>query len=212
MSKRSTETANAGRNAPGVRRVQTDDGDAVRRRAGIGRSAIAGILLLVAAVVVTVDLVTKQWAENALVEGAARPLLGEFLQLRLIYNSGAAWGMGSGITPVVTCLQIAICIGAVVFAVRAVRSWSWALAIGLIVGGAVGNIHDRLLREPGPFLGRVVDFLELPHWPIFNVADIAVTSGAVLIVLLGLFGAPADPGAPVGDPGAEDAAEEGRAR
>jgi signal peptidase II len=61
------------------------------------------------------------------------------------------------------------------------------------MGGALGNIHDRLLRAPGPFHGAVVDFLELPRWPVFNVADMAVVGGAILIVALGLFGLEADP-------------------
>ena len=67
---------------------------------------------------------------------------------------------------------------------RKLRSLPWALAFGLIIGGAVGNLIDRFFREPGGGRGHVVDFLELPHWPIFNVADICITSAAVLVVLL----------------------------
>src|SRR5699024_733832 len=81
----------------------------------------------------------------------------------------------------------------IVFAIRAVRSPAYTLALGLILGGALGNIHDRLLRDPSPFHGAVVDFLELPHWPVFNVADMGVVGGAILIVALGLFGVAAAP-------------------
>lgn len=184
MSSRSTHTADAGRSASGVRRV---------RGRGVGRGTAIALLALPALAVLVADLVTKHWALVHLEPSVPRDLLGSVLKLRLIRNSGAAWGMGSGITPVVTCLQIAICLGAVVVLVRSVRSRPWALALGLIVGGALGNIHDRLLRSPGPFRGEVVDFLELPHWPIFNVADMAVTSGAILVVLLGVLGVHADP-------------------
>lgn len=185
MSHSITCAADAGRSASGVRRLRARRG--VDPRAAI---SLAGALALV---VLVLDLWTKHWAERHLEPLEPRPLLGELLQLNLLYNSGAAWGMGAGITPVVTLVQIAICVGAVVVLIRAVRSMAWALALGLIVGGALGNIHDRLLRAPGPFRGEVVDFLALPHWPVFNVADMAVTSGAVLIVLLGLLGVPTDP-------------------
>ena len=146
-----------------------------------------------AAVILIVDQLTKNWAVANLPELDPQPFLGEVLQLTLLYNSGAAWGMGAEITPVVTCLQIAIVIGVIVFAVRSVRSPWYALALGLIMGGALGNIHDRLLRAPGPFHGAVVDFLELPNWPVFNVADMAVVGGAILVIALGLFGLDADP-------------------
>lgn len=154
------------------------------------------MLVLVGAlaiVILIVDQLTKNWAVANLPELDPQPFLGEVLQLTLLYNSGAAWGMGAEITPVVTCLQIAIVIGVIVFAIRSVRSPWYALALGLIMGGALGNIHDRLLRDPSPFHGAVVDFLELPHWPVFNVADMGVVGGALLVVALGLFGLDADP-------------------
>ena len=146
-----------------------------------------------AAVILIVDQLTKNWAVANLPELDPQPFLGEVLQLTLLYNSGAAWWMGAEITPVVTCLQIAIVIGVIVFAIRSVRSAWYALALGLIMGGALGNIHDRLLRDPSPFHGAVVDFLELPHWPVFNVADMGVVGGALLVVALGLFGLDTDP-------------------
>lgn len=200
MSHSSTTAADAGRSASGVRRVRA--ARAVDPRVAI---SLAGALALV---VLVLDLWTKHWAEHHLEPLEPQPLLGELLQLNLLYNSGAAWGMGAGITPVVTLVQIVICVGAVVVLVRAVRSVAWALALGLIVGGALGNIHDRLLRAPGPFRGEVVDFLALPHWPVFNVADMAVTTGAVLIVLLGLLGVPTDPAQAEADGDGEGTAEE----
>lgn len=159
-------------------------------------------MVVLGAILLVLDQITKNWAEANLEELVPRPFLGEFLQLTLLYNSGAAWGMGSGITPVVTCLQMLIVVGVLVFAVTTVRSPWYSLALGMILGGALGNIHDRLLRPPAPFRGEVVDFLELPNWPVFNIADMGVVGGAILVVLLSVIGLHADPAA--GD--AEDAA------
>jgi signal peptidase II len=167
------------------------EGSGARRR--LRRGTVLGVIAAIAAVLAVSDQLTKNWAEANLEELVPQPFLGEFLQLTLLYNTGAAWGMGSEITPVVTCLQIAIVIGVIVFAVKAVRSAWYTVALGLIMGGALGNIHDRLLRDPSPFHGAVVDFLELPNWPVFNIADMGVVGGAILIVALGLFGVAADP-------------------
>jgi len=167
------------------------EGSGARRR--LRRGTVLAVVAAIAVVLVVVDQVTKNWAEASLPLLEPQPFLGEFLQLTLLYNTGAAWGMGSEITPVVTCLQIAIVIGVIVFAVRSVRSPGYTAALGLVMGGALGNIHDRLLRDPSPFHGAVVDFLELPNWPVFNVADMAVVGGAILIVVLGLFGVAPDP-------------------
>lgn len=168
------------------------------------------VLLALAAAVLVLDQGTKRWALASLQELQPEPFLGP-LQLTLLFNSGAAWGMGSGITPVVTCVQIAIAVGVVVWAVRSVRVQGYAIALGLVLGGALGNIHDRLLRPPGPFRGEVVDFLQLPYWPVFNVADMAVVAGALLIILLGVLGRPVGDEARRPDGPARDAASgEGR--
>lgn len=162
-----------------------------RRR--LGRPLVLVTLLSVAVLIAVLDQLSKNWAEANLPLLDPQPLLGEVLQLTLLYNSGAAWGMGSGATPVVTALQIAIAVGVIAYAITSVRSRGYALALGLVLGGALGNIHDRLLRPPGIFHGHVVDFLQLPNWPVFNVADMAVVGGAILIVAFALFGVPADP-------------------
>lgn len=184
MSHSASASTSAGPVGPGARR---------RAGRGIGLVPVLAIVVVLGGAVLVLDQATKNWAVATLPLLDPQPFLGEFLQLTLLYNSGAAWGMGSGITPVVTCLQMAIAIGVVVFAVRAVRSPWYAIALALILGGALGNIHDRLLRPPGAFHGEVVDFLELPNWPVFNIADMGVVGGAILIVLLGVIGLPTDP-------------------
>jgi signal peptidase II len=152
-----------------------------------------------ATVIVVLDQVTKYVAEARLEPGRRVDVLGDLFGFRLFYNSGAAFSLGTSITPVLTtfaCIAVVV----MVVAIARTRSLWWALAVGTLLGGAVGNLIDRLLRPPGIGRGEVVDFLELPSWPIFNVADMAVVTGALLIVLLSLrdvpFGAPRPPASP----------------
>lgn len=164
------------------------------RAAGASARSTLIVAFVIAAIVFVLDQLSKLWAENTLEHNVAQPLVGDILKLCLIYNSGAAFGLGSSITPIITGVQIGIALAVIVVLVRSVRSRAWAISFSLLLGGALGNIVDRLFRDPGPLTGHVVDFLELPHWPIFNVADIAVTSGAVLLVLLTLVNVPLDAG------------------
>ncbi|GAB2502644.1 signal peptidase II [Promicromonospora xylanilytica] len=141
-----------------------------------------------AAVVLAVDQLTKWWAESALVANAPTdPLVGDLLGLRLIYNPGAALSIASGYTWILTIVVTVV----VVFIVRAIGrlgSRGWAVALGLLLGGALGNLVDRLVREPGFARGHVVDFIDYAGFFVGNVADIAVVSAAVLIGLLSLRG------------------------
>ena len=181
------------------------EGSGARRR--LSRRTVLWTIAAIGAVIAVIDQITKNWAVDSLPLLEPQPFIGEILQLTLLYNSGAAWGMGAEITPVVTSLQLAIVAGVIVFAVKAVRSPWYTAALGLIMGGALGNIHDRLLREPGPFRGAVVDFLELPNWPVFNIADMAVVGGATMIVALGVFGVASDPAHDEEDSSAEGTGE-----
>ena len=181
------------------------EGSGARRR--LSRRTVLWTIAAIGAVIAVIDQITKNWAVDSLPLLEPQPFIGEILQLTLLYNSGAAWGMGAEITPVVTCLQLVIVAGVIVFAVKAVRSPWYTAALGLIMGGALGNIHDRLLREPGPFRGAVVDFLELPNWPVFNIADMAVVGGATMIVALGVFGVASDPAHDEEDSSAEGTGE-----
>lgn len=181
------------------------EGSGARRR--LSRRTVLWTIAAIGAVIAVIDQITKNWAVDSLPLLEPQPFIGEILQLTLLYNSGAAWGMGSEITPVVTCLQLVIVAGVILFAVKAVRSPWYTAALGLIMGGALGNIHDRLLREPGPFRGAVVDFLELPSWPVFNIADMAVVGGAIMIVALGVFGVASDPAHDEEDSSAEGTGE-----
>lgn len=163
---------------------------------------------VLAAFVLAADQLTKWWAESALsVDGAPIPLVGELLQLRLIYNPGAALSIASGYTWILTIVVVVV----VVFIVRAIGrlgSRGWAVALGLLLGGAVGNLVDRLAREPGFARGHVVDFIDYAGFFVGNVADIAVVSAAVLIALLSLRGIGLDGKRHTGEEPAEKPADE----
>lgn len=145
------------------------------------------LVALSAATAYGIDQATKAWALDALADGRARDVIGSFLRFQLTHNPGAAFSLGTNSTIVITVIAIAVVVAVLVTA-RKLHSWGWALAFGLIVGGAVGNLTDRFVRPPGGGKGYVVDFLQLPHWPIFNVADMAICTAAGLVVLLTLRG------------------------
>jgi signal peptidase II len=137
--------------------------------------------------VLTLDVATKHVAVDQLSGRGPVAVVDGLLDLRLVRNSGAAFGFASGLT-VVLSLVAATVVVVILRAARTLRSAWYAVALGLVLGGAVGNLLDRIFRPPGLFRGRVIDFLELPHWPVFNLADSCVVSGGVLIVLLSLRG------------------------
>jgi signal peptidase II len=152
------------------------------------------LFVLVAVLVYAVDVVTKVVAVQALTGRPPVEVVGELLQLRLTRNPGAAFSLGTSATLALSLVSIAV-VGVVCWLARRVSSPLWAVALGLLLGGAGGNLTDRLLRAPAPeepLQGHVVDFLELPNWPVFNVADSAIVVAAVLIVLQSFRGVQID--------------------
>jgi signal peptidase II len=143
--------------------------------------------ITVAVTAFALDQVTKWWAEDALADGQPRQVIGDLLQFRLVYNPGAAFSTGTSYTALLTLVALTVIVVVIRLAPK-LQSRGWAIALGLILGGALGNVTDRIFRDPAPFRGEVVDFLELPNWPIFNVADCAITVAAVLFVVLSLRG------------------------
>ena len=105
----------------------------------------------------------------------------------MLRNSGAAFSIGTSMTIVFTVIAVAVIIY-ILRAARKLRSLPWAITLGLLLGGATGNLSDRIFRSPGVFRGDVVDWIELPHWPVFNLADSAIVCGGVLAVLLSARG------------------------
>lgn len=133
------------------------------------------------------DQVTKALAVTYLDPNSPIPLLGGLISLRLIRNPGAAFSMGENLTMVFSLVSLAALIAVFVWLVPRIRHLGWAILAGLLVAGITGNLCDRIFREPSPFQGHVVDFIQLPYFAIFNVADIFVTSAAVLVVWFGLI-------------------------
>jgi signal peptidase II len=134
-----------------------------------------------AVVAYALDLGSKQWAMTSLADGDV-PVLGDWFTLHLTFNPGAAFSTGTGFTLVFTCLAM-VAVVVVLWLSRRLASTGWALALGLLLGGVSGNLTDRIFREPEPFHGHVVDFLMVPHWPVFNIADICINVAAGLIIL-----------------------------
>ena len=155
--------------------------------AGDGRVRRVRVLLVVAALVFALDVATKMLVVATMHYGQPIRLLGPVLQLAYTRNSGAAFSIGETYTIIFT----AIAVGVIVVILRLARSLfslPWAIALGLLLGGAFGNLTDRIARGPGFLRGWVVDFIQLPHWPIFNLADSAICVGGALMVLLAFRG------------------------
>ncbi len=137
--------------------------------------------------VLALDQLTKAWALATLTEGHRTPVAGDLLGIQLLFNPGAALGIATGMTwvlTVVACLVVVV----VVRVSRRLGSWTWAVALGLLLGGALGNLVDRFVREPGVARGHVVDFIAYGDLFVGNVADIAIVAAAGLIMLLSLRG------------------------
>lgn len=147
------------------------------------------------AAIVAIDQLTKAWAVSALERGP-KHLIGDTVVFELSRNSGSAFSRFQGYTPVLAVLAMVIAF----FVARAVRHATdrWMLVgLVLVLGGALGNLGDRLARSPGFLRGHVVDFVAVGWWPVFNFADSCVTVGAIVLIVRTLFGpAPAAEPAP----------------
>lgn len=148
-------------------------------------------LLVLAAVIYVADLITKIAAVHYIDPSDPISVIGDTVTLTLIRNPGAAFSMATGMTWVLTLVAIGVVIGVIKIG-RTLRSRWWALGLGLVLGGALGNLTDRLFRSPGPLQGHVVDFVSVGWWPVFNVADSAIVCGAILLVALTVFGVEPD--------------------
>ena len=158
----------------------TESDKARRRRLRI-------LLFGCAALVYVVDLVTKHLAVTRLDPADPVRVVGDLLRLTVVRNPGAAFSTGTSFTFVLSLVAVAAVVTVLVLS-RRVGSSGWAVALGLLLGGVAGNLTDRVFRAPGVLRGHVVDFLQLPSWPVFNVADISINCAAVLIVILSLRG------------------------
>jgi signal peptidase II len=156
----------------------SDQVGAGRRRALLVTAIVVGVVVL--------DQLTKVWAVDALADRPTQ-IIGDDVQLQVRRNTGGAFSLFEGMTPILAILAIVL----VVFLVRAARRTDGIVAVvalALVLGGAIGNLSDRVFRSPGFLRGAVVDFVQVGSFPTFNVADSAITVGAILLIGWSLFG------------------------
>ena len=146
------------------------------------------VLCAVAVFVLAADILTKALVVAHLRPGEPVHVIGTVLEFNLLRNPGAAFSVGTGDTIVFTAIALAVIIY-IARTARRLHSTAWAIALGLLLGGACGNLTDRIFRSPGLVRGEVVDFIEVTrYWPVFNLADSSIVCGGILTVLLALLG------------------------
>ncbi|MFJ5735147.1 signal peptidase II [Streptomyces microflavus] len=154
--------------------------------AGTGKRKIL-VLIGVAVVAYLLDLVSKLIVVAKLEHQPPIDIIGDWLQFRALRNPGAAFGFGEAFTVIFTIIAAGVIV-VVIRLARKLYSLPWAIALGLLLGGALGNLTDRIFRAPGVFEGAVVDFIAPKHFAVFNLADSAIVCGGILIVILSFKG------------------------
>jgi len=165
--------------------VQAARGAALSGQPALRRGT--ALLALVAVAVLALDIATKVLVVAELEGRRTLELLGGQLLIRVTRNPGAAFSFAEGATVLFTLIAVTVVV-VIIRVSRRLGSRGWAVCLGLLLGGASGNLVDRLLRSPGPGRGAVVDFIDFQVWPSFNVADSAIVTGGVLAVLLSMRG------------------------
>jgi signal peptidase II len=163
----------------------------VPHRVPLRKAAAGAIIAILAVLVLAADQFAKYLAIENLPPERVVPVLGDFLQLYLIRNPGAAFSLGEGVTWIFTIALAAVAVAIVWIAVTRLRSRAWAIVLGLLLGGVLGNLTDRLFREPGFAVGHVVDYISTPWMmpAIYNIADMFIVTmmiGVAIIVLVGV--------------------------
>ncbi|WP_174889780.1 signal peptidase II [Acrocarpospora pleiomorpha] len=166
--------------------MQAAGGTPLTAAAGGVRARRIGLLAAVAVLIYVFDLVTKYLVVEYLEKDPPVVVVPDVLVINVIRNSGAAFSIGTGMTIIFTIIATAVVI-AIIRTARQLRSMPWGITLGLLLGGAFGNLTDRIFRAPAPFQGHVVDFMQVfpaTGFPIFNVADSAIVCGGILAVFL----------------------------
>ena len=157
----------------------------VAPRRGSWKRRVHPLSAIVAVLLLAIDEITKSWAVSRLSHGRVVHVVGS-LHFNLSYNSGMAFGRGKGLGPVIGVIALVVVVYLLI-GLRSEGSKLSTIAVGMVMGGAAGNVCDRLFRGTGWLRGSVVDFIDLRWWPVFNVADIGVTVGGVLLVIGSLW-------------------------
>ncbi|MFD7493293.1 signal peptidase II [Streptomyces sp. NPDC059832] len=172
----------------------TEGGEAADRADDRGGETVPGrgkrrivVLFAVAVFAYLIDLISKMLVVAKLEHHEPVELIGDWLQLSAIRNAGAAFGIGEAYTVIFTFIAATVIV-VIARLARKLYSLPWAIALGLLLGGALGNLTDRIFRAPGTFQGAVVDFIAPAHFAVFNLADSAIVCGGILIVILSFKG------------------------
>lgn len=171
--------------------AEADDAVVPERTPSPRQGHLVGLTLSVAAFVVVIDQITKLLAIRYLEGQDPIELLGGLITLTFLRNPGAAFGFGTGYTFVFTAIATVVAVF-IIRKSRQIGSIGWAIALGGLLGGAVGNLIDRVFREPGLFQGHVVDWITFPNFAVFNLADASIVCSSLLMVLLALRGVELD--------------------
>jgi len=173
--------------ARGASLTPSDTDTPTAGRPGVRRTRALALFAGVAAVGYAADLGSKTLAVSRLSDHSPVHVVGDLLMFDITRNPGAAFSTGTSYTLVLSIVAIvAAC--AVLWFARRLGSIGWAVALGFLLAGILGNLTDRVFRDPGFLRGHVVDFLRLPHWPVFNVADMCINVAAALIIVQALRG------------------------
>jgi signal peptidase II len=173
-------------NTPESEEEQTGPDRDERAPAARGGRRIA-VLLAVAAVAYALDLASKMIVVAKLEHHEPIEIVGDLLRFEAVRNAGAAFGLGQALTIVFTIIAVTVIV-VIARIARKLYSLPWAIALGLLLGGAFGNLTDRVFRSPGVFRGAVVDFVAPKGFAVFNLADSAIVCGGILIVILSFRG------------------------
>ncbi|WP_031035866.1 signal peptidase II [Streptomyces sp. NRRL F-5650] len=179
------DTAGDGQERPGPDAGQEQKQDPAPERPR-GKRRVA-VLFAVAVFAYLLDLGSKMLVVAKLEHHEPIEIIGDWLRLAAIRNAGAAFGFGEAFTIIFTVIAAAVIV-VIARLARKLRSLPWAIALGLLLGGALGNLTDRIFRAPGVFEGAVVDFIAPKHFAVFNLADSAIVCGGILIVILSFRG------------------------
>ena len=143
------------------------------------------LFIAISTSIFALDLLTKNWAESYLQFREPIRVIGDFLKLTYSTNSGAAFSFFTDATLLLSSLKLAV-IGFVIFYIRKVTNPLWSTSLGLLFGGVLGNLYDRAIRPPGVWRGEVIDWIQLPNWPIFNIADSSIVCAGIAMTILAM--------------------------
>jgi signal peptidase II len=143
------------------------------------------LFIIISILTFALDLITKNWAEASLQNREPIRVLGDFLKFTYATNPGAAFNFATNATVVLSSLKLCVAAFIIYYMTKSVDT-RWAIGLALLFGGVVGNLFDRATRDPGNWQGEVIDWIQVPHWPVFNIADSAIVCAGIYMTYLAM--------------------------